>query len=128
LSLQIRFEKNYKYQVSGGEYEKCRLLVYKHPVSTSQETHYFFATEPTRLMLCKIWDFHGGDYEECRLLEYKNPGRTSQETHYDSVTESGRLMLCKVWDFHGGDWRMPSSGLWHRVTLVRTDVSEKRIS
>jgi hypothetical protein len=26
------------------------------------------ATEPNRLMLCKIWGFHGGDYEECRIL------------------------------------------------------------
>jgi hypothetical protein len=30
--------------------------------------HYVSATEPSRLMLCKIWGFHSGDYEECRLL------------------------------------------------------------
>jgi hypothetical protein len=30
--------------------------------------HYVSATEPNRLMLCKIWGFHGGGYEECRLL------------------------------------------------------------
>jgi hypothetical protein len=30
--------------------------------------HYFFATEPSRLMLCKICGFHVGGYEECRLL------------------------------------------------------------
>jgi hypothetical protein len=27
---------------------------YKYPVRTSQETHYFSATEPSRFMLCKI--------------------------------------------------------------------------
>jgi hypothetical protein len=48
--------------------EECRLLEYKTPVCTSQETHYFSATESSQLMLCKIWGFHGGDYEEHRLL------------------------------------------------------------
>jgi hypothetical protein len=37
----------------GGDYEECRLLVYKTPVRTSQETHYS-ATELSRLMLRKI--------------------------------------------------------------------------
>jgi hypothetical protein len=50
--------------------EECRLLGYKTPVRTSQETHYVTATEPTRLMLCKIWGFHGGNYEERRPLGY----------------------------------------------------------
>jgi hypothetical protein len=54
-----------------GDYEECRLLGYKNPIRTSQETHYVSATEISRLMLCKIWGFHGGDYEECRLLGYK---------------------------------------------------------
>jgi hypothetical protein len=45
------------------------LLGYNFPVHTSQETHYFSTTEPSRLMLCKIGDFQGNDYEECRLLE-----------------------------------------------------------
>jgi hypothetical protein len=40
---------------------------YEIPGCTSQETDYVSATEPSRLMLCKIWDFHGGDYEEFRL-------------------------------------------------------------
>jgi hypothetical protein len=71
---------------------------------TSQETHYVSATEPSRLMLCKIWGFHGGDYEECRLLRYKNPVRTSHETHYVSATEPSQLMLCKIWGFHGSDY------------------------
>jgi hypothetical protein len=65
----------------GGHYEECRLLGYKTPVCTSQETHYVSATESSQLMLCKIWGFHGGDYEECRLLGYKIPVHTSQETH-----------------------------------------------
>jgi hypothetical protein len=55
----------------GGDYEECRLLGYKTPVRTSQQTHYVSATESSQLMLCKIWDFRGGDYEECRLLGYK---------------------------------------------------------
>jgi hypothetical protein len=38
----------------GGDYEECRLLGYKTPVRTSQETHYVSATELSRLMLCKI--------------------------------------------------------------------------
>jgi hypothetical protein len=71
----------------GGDYEECRLLGYKNPVHTSQETHYISATESNRLMLRKIWGFRGGDYKECRLLEYKDPFHTSQETSYVSATE-----------------------------------------
>jgi hypothetical protein len=33
----------------GGDYEECRLLGYKNPVGTSQETHYVSATESNRL-------------------------------------------------------------------------------
>jgi hypothetical protein len=72
----------------GGDYEECRLLGYKNPVRTSQETYYLSATKTSRLMLCKIWGSHCGVYEECRLLGYKNPVRTSQETHYVSGTEA----------------------------------------
>jgi hypothetical protein len=86
------------------DYDEWRLLGYKNPVCTSQETHYLSATEFSRLMLCKIWSFHSGDYEECRLQRYKNPVRTSQETHYFSATESSQLTLCKIWSFHGGDY------------------------
>jgi hypothetical protein len=86
------------------DYEECRLLGYKNPGRTSQETHYVSATESSQIMLCRIWGFHGGDYEECRLLAYKNPVRTSQETHYFSTTESSQLMLCRIWGFHGGDY------------------------
>jgi hypothetical protein len=42
----------------GGDYEECRLLGEKTPVRTSQETHYVSATEPSQLILCKIWGFH----------------------------------------------------------------------
>jgi hypothetical protein len=101
-----------------GHYEECRLLGYKVPVCTSQETYYVSATESSRLMLSKIWGFHGGDCEECRLLGNKNPVRTSQETHYVSTTEPSRLMLCKIWGFHGGDYE--------ECRLVRCDaVSNK---
>jgi hypothetical protein len=51
------------------DYEECRLLGYKNPVRTSQETYYFSNRNFSRLMLCNISGFHGGDYEECRLLE-----------------------------------------------------------
>jgi hypothetical protein len=87
----------------GNDYEECRLLGYKNPVRTSQETQYFSATQSSQLMLCKICAFHGSDYEECRLLGHKNPFRTSQETHYISE-------------------------IWRRVALVRTKVSEKRVA
>jgi hypothetical protein len=88
----------------GGDYEECRLLRYRNPVHTSQETHYLSATESNRLVLCKIWGFHGGDYEECRLLGYKILVRASQETHYVFATEFSQLMLCKIRGFHGGDY------------------------
>jgi hypothetical protein len=65
----LKHRKNPKiWGFHGGDYEECRLLGYKSPVRTSQETHYFYATEHSQLMLCKIWGFHGGDYEECHLL------------------------------------------------------------
>jgi hypothetical protein len=34
--------------------EECRILGYKNPFRTSQETHYFSVTESSQLMLCKI--------------------------------------------------------------------------
>jgi hypothetical protein len=55
----------------GGHYEECRLLGYKHPVRTSQETHYVSDIESSQLMLCTIWGVHGSDYEEFRLVGYK---------------------------------------------------------
>jgi hypothetical protein len=59
------------WRIHGGDYEECRLLRYKSPVHTSQETHYFPATEPSRLMLYNSWGSYGGYYEECRLLWYE---------------------------------------------------------
>jgi hypothetical protein len=38
----------------GGDYEEFCLVGYKNPVRTSQGTHYVFATETSRLMVCKI--------------------------------------------------------------------------
>jgi hypothetical protein len=106
--------------------EECRLLGYKPPVRTSQDTHYVSATEFSRLMICKIWGFHGGDYEECRLLGYKTPVRTSQETHYVSATEPSQLMLCKIWGFHGGDYE-ECRLLWYK-TPVRTSQETHYVS
>jgi hypothetical protein len=37
----------------GSDNEECRLLGYKNPVRTSQETHYVSAIEHNRLMLNK---------------------------------------------------------------------------
>jgi hypothetical protein len=42
-----------------------------NPVRTLQETYYFPATEPNRLIVRKIRGSHGGDYEEGHLLGYK---------------------------------------------------------
>jgi hypothetical protein len=97
-------------------YEGCRLLGYKNPVRTSQETHYVSTTKSSQLMLCKIWGFHSSHYEGCPLLEYKNPVRTSQETHYVSTTESSRLMQCKIRGLHGGNYEqcrlMECDAMW----------------
>jgi hypothetical protein len=111
----------------GGDYEECRLLGYKNPDYTSQETHYVNATETSQLMLCKIWGFHGSDYEECRLLGYKTPVLTSQETHYVPATVSSRWMLCKIWDFNGSDYKkFRLLGCYDVWLLLRADVSEER--
>jgi hypothetical protein len=32
------------------------------------KNHYFSATVPSRLLLCKILGYHGGYYRECHLL------------------------------------------------------------
>jgi hypothetical protein len=95
--------------------------------------HYFSATGPSRLMLCKIWGFHVGDYEECRLLGYKNPVRTTLETYYVSATGPSRLMLCKIWGFHGSDyedvvsWEMIPRGSCKNRRFGRTIASIIRV-
>jgi hypothetical protein len=73
----------------GGDYEERRLVGYKNPVRTSQETHHVSTTEPRQLMLCEISSFHSGDYEECRLLGcyvmwliHEPHGVTSQKTAF----------------------------------------------
>jgi hypothetical protein len=51
---------------------------YKTPVRTSQETHYVSATEPSRLILCKILGFHGGDYEvEWSAVKFATDGQSA---------------------------------------------------
>jgi hypothetical protein len=52
LSENRRFSVDELQEMSS--YEECRLLGYKNPVRTSQETHYFSTTESSQLMLCKI--------------------------------------------------------------------------
>jgi hypothetical protein len=64
-------------------------MTYINSVRTSQETHYFSATEPNRLMLfgetvAIYCDNH---------TEHTDIVCTSQETHYVSATEPNRLML-----------------------------------
>jgi hypothetical protein len=103
----------------GGDHEECRLLGYKNPVRTSQETHYVSTTEHSQLMPCKISGFHGGDYEEWWLLGYKTPVRISHGTHYVSTTESGQLMLCKIWGFHGCDYEECRSLRYGNVWLCK---------
>jgi Zn ribbon nucleic-acid-binding protein len=106
-SVYARQSRMVKCRIRGfhsGDYKEYSLLGYISPVCTSQETHYFSATETIQLMLCKICGFHGGDYEECRLLGYINPVCTSQETHYFSATETIQLMLCKICGFRGGEY------------------------
>jgi hypothetical protein len=103
-----------------------RLLGYRNPVRTSQETHYVSSTELSRLLLSKICGFHGGDYEKYCLLGYRNPVHTSQETHYVSATESSRLMLCKIWGFHEGDYE-ECRLLWY-TNPVRTSQETHYVS
>jgi hypothetical protein len=50
------------------DYEEYRLLRYKNSVLASQETYYFSAKKPSRLILRKILGFHSGDYEDRRFL------------------------------------------------------------
>jgi hypothetical protein len=70
-SMIIKLYKIWSFH--GSDYEECRLLGFKNPFRTSQETHYFSTTQSSRLMLCNISGCHGSDYEECRLLGYTKP-------------------------------------------------------
>jgi hypothetical protein len=85
------------------DYEECRLLIYKNPVRTSQETHYVSTTESSQLMLCKIWVFTAVTMKNDVIWDIKTQF-VLHRRHYVSATESSRLMLCKIWGFHGGDY------------------------
>jgi hypothetical protein len=84
--------------------------------------HIISATDPSRLMLCKIGGLHGGDYKERRLLWYKNPVLVAQETHYVSVTEPSLLNYVTLKFSRRCIRRMPYSGIWYRLGLVRRYV------
>jgi hypothetical protein len=109
----------------GGDYEERRLLGYKNPVRTSQEKHYLYATEPSRLMLCKILRFSRRWL--WRMLSsgiYKTSSYFTGDTlrlRYGShpVNVMYDLTFSRWWL-----WRMSSSGTWCSVGLFRTDVSE----
>jgi hypothetical protein len=60
--------------------------------------------------------------------DIKNPVRTSQGAHYVSATQPSQLMLRKIWGFHGGDYEECSILGYDRVVLVKTDVSQERIT
>jgi hypothetical protein len=52
------YEVKWLYNIWGShgcDYEECRLLRYRNQLRTSQETHYVSATEPSRVILGKIW-------------------------------------------------------------------------
>jgi hypothetical protein len=71
--------------------EDCRILGYKNPVRTSQETHYFSAIGSSQLMLCKIRGFHVYDYEECRLLRCHRMGLIRAHVSEESFTYIFRM-------------------------------------
>jgi hypothetical protein len=100
----------------------------QNPVRTSKKIHYVSATESSRSMLYKIWDFHGGYYGERRLLGYKNPVHTSQETlllryRAQPINAMYDLKFQRRWL-----WRMLSSVMLRLVALIRIDVSEERFA
>jgi hypothetical protein len=133
---------------NGSDHEEFRLLEYKNSVRTSQETHYFSATNPSRLMLWKVLGPHVGDYEECPLLWYKTPVLTSQETNYFSITERSLLTLCKIWRFtavtmknavswtvklrgscknrrFGGPYRLHYQGEWNKLNGINVSIKQQ---
>jgi hypothetical protein len=66
-----------RFQSATTKFSICKIWIWRMPsfgkrtVRTSQETHYFSTTEPSPLMLFKIWGIHSGDNEECRLLDVR---------------------------------------------------------
>jgi hypothetical protein len=92
----------------GGDYEEFRFMGYRNPVHTSQTTHYVTATEPSRLMLCKI--------EVFTVMTIKN-------AVFWDVTPRGS---CKSRRF-GGTYRFPHRGeenQWARNSLLFTLILE----
>jgi hypothetical protein len=67
----LRFSRRWRRKPSSG--------IYQNTVCTSQETRHLSATEPSRLILCKIWVFHVTHCEKRRLLGYRNRVRISHE-------------------------------------------------
>jgi hypothetical protein len=51
--------------------EEWRLLGYKNPVRTSQETHYVSTSERSQLMLCKIESFTAVTMKNVVFLDIK---------------------------------------------------------
>jgi hypothetical protein len=66
LQNSLNFANDVRFEVFTAVTMKNAVL-WDVTVCTSQETHYVSATEPGRLMLCKIWGFTVVT-EECRLL------------------------------------------------------------
>jgi hypothetical protein len=89
--------------VHGSDYEECRLMGYKNPVRTSQETlRLRYRSQPVNalqdLRFSRQWLWRMSS------SGYKNPIRTSQETHYVYATDHSQLMLCKIWGVHSDDY------------------------
>jgi hypothetical protein len=104
-------------------------------VRTSQQTHYVSATQSNLLRRSVGLSIpHRKHYfaTEPNRLIHSIGLYVPQRQHVIrdvSATEPSRLMLCKIWVFsRWWLWRMPSSGMWSRVALVRTDVLEERIA
>jgi hypothetical protein len=94
---------------------KTRLLPHRR--------HYVSATEPNRLMLCKIWGFHGAMRNAfCDIKTQFVPHRK----HYVFATEPSRLMLCENWGFHDDDYE--ECRLLGYKTPVRTSQETHYIS
>jgi hypothetical protein len=95
----------YKCKIWGfhcSDYEECRLLGYKNPVRTSQETHHVSTTESSQLMLCKTRGFNGDDYEECRVLGWYAVWLLYEPTFRRNVS--------------------PTSSRWHVMTVFLRNV------
>jgi hypothetical protein len=95
----------------------CRLLYDRIWMCRSRDTSF---CSLSRLAVEVQYATGISEFEEFRLLWYtrKNSVRTSKKIHYVFTTETSRFS--RRWL-----WRMPSSGILRRVTLVRTGVTEE---